>query len=608
MKNFYLKLSLFTLVFVQSIIGIAQTYVGDVTLNTQAEVDAFGANGYTEVTGELFIGVLGDIINLDSISSDIVDLSSLNTLTTVGGQMSIYNNQNLTTLTGLENLTTLQSGLHINLNFGLTSISALSNITTVNGNLTILMAHELASLEGLNNLTHVSNGLFIQETAITTLDGLNNIDSVGDVLTISHNPNLISLKGLENLNTVGVIFWLYENPSLVALEGINNLNSIPDGSIHIFNNNSLANYCAINANALSSTDFNIYSNLLNPTYNDLLNGDCVDCSLITIDNSTSPSAEVIQLTANQDGATYQWLRCDDGYEIIEGETNQSIQPTTTGYYGVEINLFGCLDTSYCTYVTIPENLEPEYCDITSTRNRYEWIKQVELGTNIDNLTGRESSGYGDYSDQVLLVDTGDVVSVNLTPGYRRRAYVEYWRIWVDWNNDGDFNGLGEKVFEQKGKHVRTGSFTVPVEVSPYDLRMRVAMRWRRYAPSCGSFSSGEVEDYSIRVNGAKGPIVIVPFKQGIEETEETIEGLVEIAELDVNPVAKGQPISGYIRTEKEEVVHLNVVNILGQTVKTEQISTEEGESYFEINSENLTSGVYFINANSNQETIKVVIR
>ena len=53
------------------------------------------------------------------------------------------------------------------------------------------------------------------------------------------------------------------------------------------------------------------------------------------------------LLANQTGANYQWIDCDNGFAIIAGETNQSFVPSSNGNYAVIVNLNGCIDTSNC---------------------------------------------------------------------------------------------------------------------------------------------------------------------------------------------------------------------------------------------------------------------
>ena len=53
------------------------------------------------------------------------------------------------------------------------------------------------------------------------------------------------------------------------------------------------------------------------------------------------------LRSNQSGASYQWLDCNNSYQAISGETNQSFSIPSTGYYAVEISFNGCIDTTNC---------------------------------------------------------------------------------------------------------------------------------------------------------------------------------------------------------------------------------------------------------------------
>lgn len=262
-------------------------------------------------------------------------------------------------------------------------------------------------------------------------------------------------------------------------------------------------------------------------------------------------------------------------------------------------------------ITLDLTME-EYCTSRSTRNTFEWIKKVELEDDIDNLSNKNSGGFGDYTSDTLVVDTSDIVSVTLTPGYRRRVYTEYWRIWIDWNYDGDFDDAGEKVFEQKGKNVRTGSFTVPVNVSSEDLRMRVSMRWKRYATSCINYRNGEVEDYMVRVNGAQGYTGSIsdgfpPLPTKMAE-EEVVGNLYEISEIFPNPITQGGIVSGYIRVEETGVKDLLVVNTLGQVVKTVSVDCSSEENEFEISTDGLAKGLYFINMGVGSEAVKMIVK
>jgi len=68
----------------------------------------------------------------------------------------------------------------------------------------------------------------------------------------------------------------------------------------------------------------------------------------TVDETTSIVFDAI--TANQTGATYQWLDCNNSYAIISGETAQSFTPTVNGSYAVAVTLNSCTDTSACVSV------------------------------------------------------------------------------------------------------------------------------------------------------------------------------------------------------------------------------------------------------------------
>ena len=76
----------------------------------------------------------------------------------------------------------------------------------------------------------------------------------------------------------------------------------------------------------------------------------------TIDNTVSVSGATV--TAIQNGASYQWIDCDNGNAIIPGATNQSFTPAISGNYAVIITISTCSATSICTNVLDTVNFEP----------------------------------------------------------------------------------------------------------------------------------------------------------------------------------------------------------------------------------------------------------
>lgn len=71
--------------------------------------------------------------------------------------------------------------------------------------------------------------------------------------------------------------------------------------------------------------------------------------LNAIDESVTMNG--LTLTANQAGATYQWVDCNNGNAAIATATNQAYTVTSNGSYAVMITLNNCSKTSTCTSIT-----------------------------------------------------------------------------------------------------------------------------------------------------------------------------------------------------------------------------------------------------------------
>ena len=143
-----------------------------------------------------------------------------------------------------------------------------------------------------------------------------------------------------------------------------------------------------------------------------------------------------------------------------------------------------------------------YCSCQASSQKYEWIKNVALG-GMSNSSG--ASHYSDFTSKTATLTPGATAYISLTPGFASKAYDEYWRVWIDFNNDGDFNDTGELVFQGYSTSSLSGSFNVPASLSG-TTRMRVIMQYKTYPSSpCSSFKYGEVEDYSVSFSGSAPP-------------------------------------------------------------------------------------------------------
>lgn len=92
-------------------------------------------------------------------------------------------------------------------------------------------------------------------------------------------------------------------------------------------------------------------------YADTLVGAAGCDSIVNTNLTVAPSIDVtvstssITLTANQNGATYQWLDCDDNFSPLPGKTTKSFTATENGNYAVVVSMGNCSDTSACMPIT-----------------------------------------------------------------------------------------------------------------------------------------------------------------------------------------------------------------------------------------------------------------
>jgi len=275
---------------------------GDVAINGDDVSNLNGLNVLYSIGGNLLIGddeysynenpLLNNLTGLDNLTSIEGDLDisgndalesllGLNNLTSVNGGLSFWYNDSLTNLTGLENLTTIQGDLVIYGQFNLEALTGLNNLYEIEGNLIIGFENDpggnggnplLLNFTGLDNLHTVGGDLWIRGNySLSSLSGLDNLNSIGGNLFIVCNPLLKSLTGLDNLNNIGGIFKVgwdlqgfgWTNNNLKSFNGLGNLTSI-GGDLTILSCDSLENFQGLEA-------LNTIGDGLHISYNDLLN-------------------------------------------------------------------------------------------------------------------------------------------------------------------------------------------------------------------------------------------------------------------------------------------------------------------------------------------------
>lgn len=120
------------------------------------------------------------------------------------------------------------------------------------------------------------------------------------------------------------------------------------------------------------------------TQNQIVTINAIDLTVSVLD---------VTITANQSGATYQWVDCSNGNAAISGETNATFTASTNGTYAVEITIGNCTETTACTTISgigIAEN-EIIYANVypNPTRDLLNIATEDQIKTiQVLDLTGK----------------------------------------------------------------------------------------------------------------------------------------------------------------------------------------------------------------------------
>ncbi|MFK7934641.1 MAG: M12 family metallo-peptidase [Saprospiraceae bacterium] len=157
----------------------------------------------------------------------------------------------------------------------------------------------------------------------------------------------------------------------------------------------------------------------------------------------------------------------------------------------------------------------DYCESKGLSTSYEYISMVKIGDF--ESSSSDDNGYRMNTTGAAEFPINSPINIELRPGYAGPAYREYWRIWIDLNQDMDFDDAGEMVFDAGAAYARdiTGNIALPANATLGKTRMRVSMKGSNdfSAPShCEDFGYGEVEDFEISLlEGGQLPLTLSSF-------------------------------------------------------------------------------------------------
>ena len=212
-----------------------------------------------------------------------------------------------------------------------------------------------------------------------------------------------------------------------------------------------------------------------------------DAKLTLLDGETELATEEIEATI-PNGKNYQYtfkkrIDCSG-----EGTHKFTVRNDTPGD-----EHFTSQTVSFTT-----NNTKGSLCTSSSKYNAaYKYITSVKCGS-INNES--DWSKYSDFRNKSTDLAPGQTIQLEVKGRAQKGDYI---KVWIDWNNDGSFDGEGELIGYASSKilDISIPSNTI---VQPGAHVMRIILSKDVDQSPCSEYEYGETEDYTINVVRPEG--------------------------------------------------------------------------------------------------------
>lgn len=238
-----------------------------------------------------------------------------------------------------------------------------------------------------------------------------------------------------------------------------------------------------------------------------------DTIVASINNPNGAPGTTFNLSATGvtglDGIGYQWQKSNDGtsdWQDIQDATALNTTQTATGeigsttYYRLKVT---CSETQVVTFSNaVSYEITIDYCAATGLETNYERIGNVTFAGINNNSTS--PAGYEDFSSIVGNVQAGETYTFTSTSNASDSG--DQMLVWIDFNNNGSFEDIGELVLIDSGQSPWNGSIAIPANASLGNRRMRIRVFYVGADPSpspCGDSPYGQVEDYTVLISASE---------------------------------------------------------------------------------------------------------
>ena len=240
-----------------------------------------------------------------------------------------------------------------------------------------------------------------------------------------------------------------------------------------------------------------------------------------------------------------------------------------------------------------------YCSASGT-SASEWIEAISL-ESINNTSGA-NGGYADFTSQSTSLELDESASLTITPGFPYSwlwgytTQAEFYSVWIDLNQDGDFDDVNELQYVSPSSTATYEAFTVnisiPASAALGETRLRVAMKRSSAANSCGAYSNGEVEDYTVNI--------VQSLAGGSSKLTSPATNPELLSKIYPNPASTFVNIT-LNPSDNINSIQLTVTDLTGKVIHSQswKNSTSNQTIKHQINTQGLHKGIYLVNISAN---------
>jgi IPT/TIG domain len=210
-------------------------------------------------SGNITLKYSEGIINVGNITIENIFSGNITLLTQ--NEVDEFGSNNYTKIIG-----ELEIGDWTNPSESVINLVSLRYLTSITGNFHIINLSNLSTLNGLDGLNYIGNHFRVQDLAkLTNLQGLEALENIGGDFVIQNDDSLLNLNGITSVTSIGGHFLIFTNDKLNNIEGLVNLKSISkdfmiESNYKLTNFNGLSNLTTINGQ-LDIYDHSLLSNI-----------------------------------------------------------------------------------------------------------------------------------------------------------------------------------------------------------------------------------------------------------------------------------------------------------------------------------------------------------